>query len=94
MLFFLLQRKADVESGFEGMLMLVSENPSCGLKIEGKGIPTDEDEYMSTKEVKTLDYNLATISAVGFSPNFTCSLWSGLYTLIYFVILLAICKSL
>lgn len=78
-----LQKKTDVDAAFEGMLLLVTENPRSGLSLHGR----DEEQEIYSKDVSGLDYTLIKISATGVNPDFICgvtsfvtsaSLWLGL----------------
>jgi hypothetical protein len=77
-----LQERSSVNNAFQGMLMLVTENPTSGMNIEIVG--NNEDEVIKIKDVPLLDYEQTTISVDGISPPFWCMLYAfGLLIFFY-----------
>jgi len=83
-----LQKKTDVDSAFEGMLLLVTENPRSGLSLHGK----DDEQEIHSKDVSSLDYTITKISATGINPDFLCILTSFAKSSLLYLILLAASK--
>lgn len=79
-LFVFLQRKPEIDAAFQGMLLLVTENPRGGLSLHGQ----DEKEITS-KDVSNLDASLAKISATGVNPDFICEVKTLFFSLALYI---------
>ncbi|CAL8133625.1 unnamed protein product [Orchesella dallaii] len=62
-------RKADVDAAFTGMLLLVTENPGAGVRLDAESFG---DKEITSKDVESLDFALSAISATDVSSDFIC----------------------
>lgn len=61
------------------MLILVNENPRAGLSLHGP------EENISSKDMDSLDFDLAKISATGINPDFICGIKAMCFSLVLYV---------
>ncbi|ODM92424.1 Inner nuclear membrane protein Man1 [Orchesella cincta] len=62
-------RKADVDAAFTGMLLLVTENPGAGVRLDAESFG---DKEITSKDVESLDFALSVVSATDVSSDFIC----------------------
>jgi hypothetical protein len=80
---------SEIENVFRGVLILINENPTAGLKIL---VPGREDEELSLRELQGLDPHTAEITAVGVGQHIVCLAWSGMYSLVKYAVFFLIRK--
>ncbi|OXA50855.1 Inner nuclear membrane protein Man1 [Folsomia candida] len=74
-------KKSAVDTAFEGMLMLVTENPTSGVKICANN---NADEMVKIGDLVSLNNEEASITIDGVSPTFWCMLVSFVFSILMY----------